>query len=307
MKFWSENTERTFFLESLKSFLTPEKLFYSIENKFYAYSPKSKSTKGLVLQSRNSLIGQYTEKWCRVFLEPIAESIGLYCINSVVCPEVRLTHSTDADIAFCSTKDRYQSPNNIKIIFEVKMSIVNNYIYHSEINNVLFCGDFTTHKGNPSILRSDSMLKAIGKSINIRVSGSESAHIPIIILGNSPISKSYIQKVDLLKESGVIQKFISLYPEPTGKLFLRSTPQKGFETFFSYQDLHNYIKKIVLEEITFFSYQDLHNYIKKIVLEEITFFSSMISKKRLGEIIRISSWKGTDIDIAERFLKLLKG
>lgn len=38
-------------------------------------------------------------------------------------------------------------------------------------NNVEYVGDYKQHKGNPALLRSDSMLKAIGKSINIRVSG----------------------------------------------------------------------------------------------------------------------------------------
>ena len=42
------------------------------------------------------------------------------------------------------------------------------------------------------------MLKAIGKSINIRVSGYDASRIPIIILGNTPITESYISKVDHL-------------------------------------------------------------------------------------------------------------
>ncbi len=71
------------------------------------------------------------------------------------------------------------------------------------------------------------MLKAIGKSINIRVSGNESATIPIVILGNSPITESYVKKVDFLKESGVIQNFISLNPIPTKLDFVKSTPLKG--------------------------------------------------------------------------------
>ena len=60
-------------------------------------------------------------------------------------------------------------------------------------------GDYKQHKGNPSLLRSDSMLKAIGKSINIRVSGIASAKIPIIVLGNSPITDSYVKKLIFLK------------------------------------------------------------------------------------------------------------
>jgi len=87
------------------------------------------------------------------------------------------------------------------------MSIVSNYKYLQQSDSLQYLGDYKSHKGNPSILRSDSMLKAIGKSINIRVSGISSTKIPIIILGNSPITESYKNKVDFLKTSGVIQGF----------------------------------------------------------------------------------------------------
>jgi len=49
---------------------------------------------------------------------------------------------------------------------------------------------------NPGLLRSDSMLKGIGKSINIRVSSFQAATIPIIVMGNTPITNSYYPKVD---------------------------------------------------------------------------------------------------------------
>lgn len=56
------------------------------------------------------------------------------------------------------------------------------------------------------------MLKAIGKAINIRVSNPLSSNIPIIVFGNSPISKDYCDKVDILKNNGIIQGFYSLNP-----------------------------------------------------------------------------------------------
>ena len=199
MDFWNQCDELNFFEESLKNFASPEKLFYKLTDGYFAYAPKKKTTENKTIQGRNALIGQYTEKWCKDFLSPIAEQLGLFSMNSVVCPELGLTKSTDADIAFCTTDDRNQPAENIKLIFEVKMSIVNNYSYNKKTNKLQFEGDYTTHKGNPSLLRSDSMLKAIGKSINIRVSGIASSIIPIIILGNSPISTNYKKKVDILK------------------------------------------------------------------------------------------------------------
>jgi hypothetical protein len=130
------------------------------------------------------------------------------------------------------------------------------------------------------------MLKAIGKSINIRVSGAESTKIPIIILSNSPITKHYVKKVDFLKTAGIIQNFISLYPKPT-KDCIVNTKQKGFQTFGDYN---------VLKEL-----------IKKVVNSEMNFFSSMLPKRELGQMISISAKEKDDISKAEKFLTMING
>ncbi|GBD92354.1 hypothetical protein BMS3Abin04_03089 [bacterium BMS3Abin04] len=223
-----------------------------------------------------------SEKWSKDFFQPIAESLGLFAVNSVVCPELGLTTQSDADLAFCTTNKTHQKPKNIKLLFEIKMSIVNNYKF--ENNKVKFIGDYKTHKGNPSILRSDSMLKAIGKSINIRVSGKESTKIPILILGNSPITKNYKKKVDFLKQAGIIQGFISTYPNPTND-YVKETDSKGFQTFDYYDKLSNFIIDLVKSDLNF--------------------FSSMLPKKKLGQIITISAKEKDDISKAERFLTLI--
>lgn len=199
MNFWNKNIEKKFFTEAMKNFASPEQLFYKLTDGYLAYVPKGKSAEGQTLQSRNSLIGQYTEKWSKDFFRQIAKELGLFAVNSVVCPELGLTNQSDADLAFCTTNETQQKAENIKLLFEIKMSIVNNYKFEND--KVTFVGDYKAHKGNPSILRSDSMLKAIGKSINIRVSGTESTKIPIVILGNSPITKNYSKKVDFLKNA----------------------------------------------------------------------------------------------------------
>lgn len=282
MYFWNKDVEKTFFSEAMKNFASPEQLFYNIEGEFFAYFPKGKDAKGQVLNSRNSLIGQFTEKWTKDFFKPIAEKLGLFAVNSVVCPELGLTTLSDADLAFCRTNETQQKAENIKLLFEIKMSIVNNYSF--ENGKITFVGDYKTHKGNPSILRSDSMLKAIGKSINIRVSGAESREIPIIILGNSPITNNYTKKVDFLKKSGIIQSFISLYPNPSSD-FIKNSDSKGFQTFNEYDRLNEYITGLVNSDMNF--------------------FSSMLSKRKLGEIITISSKENNDILKAEKFLSLI--
>ncbi|MGP1446699.1 MAG: hypothetical protein ACTTKO_04090 [Candidatus Limimorpha sp.] len=285
MTLWNNDTEIQFFTEALKNFASPEQLFYKLKKGNFAYVPKRMETEGQTLQSRNSLIGQFTEKWCKDLFSPIARKLGLYAVNGVVCEEIGLTKTSSADLAFCKRNTIEQKPKDIKIIFEIKMSIVSNYQLIKP-KTIKFIGDYKEHKGNPSLLRSDSMLKAIGKSINIRVSGTESSSIPIIVLGNSPITENYAKKVDFLKESGVIQHFISLNPTPTKTDFIKGTLQKGFVTTTTESQLSKICENLINS--------DLH------------YFSSMISKKALGQIINISSKEKTDIARAEKFLTLIR-
>ncbi|HOJ98043.1 MAG TPA: hypothetical protein PLW34_00595 [Termitinemataceae bacterium] len=287
MELWDRETEKNFFLDTLKSFASPEQLFYKLEDTYYAYIPKGFSAKGQVLQSRNSLIGHYTEKWCQKLLAPIAHKLGLHAVQGVICEDIALTRQSPADVAFCTTPVAEQEAKNVKLIFEIKMSIVSNYRYDVQTRTISYYGDYTTHQGNPSLLRSDSMLKAIGKAINIRVSGDKASGIPLIVIGNSPITESYIEKVDFLKESGVIQGFWSLNPYPSeSKSFLKRTPKKGFLTFENYEELEKVC--ISLLNTPFF------------------YFSSMKTKKELGRIIAIASKESTDIERAEKFLALLR-
>lgn len=285
MSLWNEKIEKLFFTEALKNFASPEQLFYTIDSKHYAYIPKNISGKGQTLQSRNSLIGQFTEKWTKEFLSKIAINNNLCAINGVVCEEIGLSKRSNADLAFCTTDDIVQKPQNIKLLFEIKMSIVSNYKL-TDSNEIVYIGDYKTHTGNPSLLRSDSMLKAIGKSINIRVSSIESTTIPIIVLGNSPITKNYSEKVDFLKSAGVIQGFWSLNPKPTSSKHIRSTPNNGFQTVENYEMISDLINDILKQEMNY--------------------FSSMINKLKLGEIIRIAGKEAGDEAKATKFLQLIR-
>lgn len=285
MTLWNNDTEIRFFIEALKNFASPEQLFYNLQDGYFAYVPKGSVGEGQTLQSRNSLIGQFTEKWSKTIFEPIANKLGLFAVNSVVCDELGLSKQSSADLAFCTTNQTNQRPENIKLLFEIKMSVVSNYRF-IQPNKVELIGDYKQHKGSPSLLRSDSMLKAIGKSLNIRVSGIASTKIPVIVLGNSPITDSYIKKVDFLKTSGVIQGFWSLNPNPTNADYVKNTPNLGFQTIFNEEQLLNNCKELVNNDMNY--------------------FSSMISKLKLGEIVRIASQETTDITKAEKFLNLIR-
>ncbi len=285
MELWSNDIEISFFKQALNGFASKEKIFYMLNNEYYAYIPKNIIPNAQTLQSRNSLIGNFTEKWTKDIFEPIAEELNLYAVNDVVCEEIGLTKQSSADLAFTTTNEQTQKPENIKVIFEIKMSIVSNYKFDSK-NNLLWLGDYKTHRGNPSLLRSDSMLKAIGKSVNIRVSSLLSSKIPIVVLGNSPITENYKSKVDFLKTSGIVQGFLSLYPNPTTRDFIKNSEKLGFQTLSNSDEIFIFLKQILSEDINY--------------------FSSMVSKNKLGSIVYEASKEKTDELRAVKFLELLQ-
>ena len=84
MIFWNKDIENKFFTVAMKNFASPEQLFYKLTDGYFAYVPKGKGAEGQTLQSRSSLIGQYTEKWSKDFFQPIAERLELYAVDSVV-------------------------------------------------------------------------------------------------------------------------------------------------------------------------------------------------------------------------------
>ncbi|MGC9331186.1 MAG: hypothetical protein ACP5DZ_04825 [Bacteroidales bacterium] len=81
MTLWDNKTEIQFFTEALKNFASPEQLFYNLESGYYAYVPKNVDGERQTLQSRNSLIEQFTEKWTKDIFEPIANQFGLHAVK----------------------------------------------------------------------------------------------------------------------------------------------------------------------------------------------------------------------------------
>jgi len=132
------------------------------------------------------------------------------------------------------------------------------------------------------------MLKAIGKSINIRISSPKASKIPILIMGNTPITESYYSKVDHLKTAGIIQGFLSVNPNPLddNKENIKKTSKEGFRRIDNFDELNNFFKTLLSEERNF--------------------FSSMKNKKELGKIIERANREDSFEKKAEIFLKLIK-
>ena len=284
-KLWSREIEKKFFEENLKR-ISINNLFYKSEDgNYYAFWPKTYVGKKSTLQSRNSYVGKYTEKFVLNLFSDFAKSKGYFAVRDVVCEELGMPKSSPADVAFCKRDTKFQTPNDIIAVFEVKMSIVWNWKYENK--EVVCVGDYSTHQGTPSLLRSDSMLKAIGKAINIRISNKKAYNIPIFIIGNAPITSHYYEKVDNLKNTGIIQGFWSLNPNPLNDFSnpLLNTEKLGFQTITSYDILINKLSKMLKNDLQF--------------------FSSMMSKAELGKIIKLANQENEEIKVAEKFLKLL--
>jgi len=268
-KLWNKEVEQKFFNEAQK-FATPEQLFYVTGSGTYvAYWPKGYDGTKSTLQSRNALIGNFTEKWTTDLIQGIVKDKGLFAVQGAICNEIALSNRSRADVVISRRNNLNQNPEDILAIIEVKMSVVWNWEFQG--SKLICIGDYKTHQGNPGLLRSDSMLKAIGKSINIRVSSFKASKIPIIIMGNTPITNSYYSKVDHLKSAGIIQGFWSVNPKPLDNdgENIKKTYKQGFYRFDSFIELKN-------------AFAD-------ILSAERHYFSSMKSKKELGQIIEIAN------------------
>lgn len=284
---WNRDTEIDFFKKSL-DLTTVGQLFYKTsDNRYLAYWPKGYEGPKTTLQSRNAFIGDFTEKWSLNILKDFASKIEAFVVQNVICDEIELKRNSPADLAFCKTNNRVQRPQDIIMLFEVKMSVVWNWEFLQKNGELRCLGDYTTHQGNPGLLRSDTMLKAIGKSINVRVSGLNATRIPIVVLGNTPITESYYEKVNHLKKFGIIQGFWSLNPKPRDEILtLKNTENFGF--------------------IKMDSYEELIGNLNELLKEEREFFSGMKTKKQLGKIIEIANREETYEKKAEKFLSLLR-
>lgn len=287
---WNKDQEIKFFNEAMRSFALKQLFYISDDRKYYAYWPKSYKGPKTTLQARNSIIGNFTEYWGVDLLKEFAKDKECYIVHKATCDEIGLPKRSPADLAICRVNNTVQRPEDILLIFEVKMSIVWNWELKIDAKQKkLIClGDYRTHQGNPGLLRSDSMLKAIGKSINIRVSSVKASKIPIIVLGNTPITKMYYEKVDHLKTNGIIQGFWSVNSNPLdyGGISIKSTKKSGFHRFDTYEE---FIGK--LEEL---------------FKEKREFFSSTKTRSELGKIIEIANQEDTYEKKAEKFLATIR-
>lgn len=287
MRLWSKTQEKIFF-EKSKNFASYNQLFYRTDDgRYVAYWPKGYAGAKSTLQARNSLIGNYTEKWVSDLLNYILEDNELYVIQQAQVPSIGITRKSPADIVIAKENKKVLMPDEVKLIFEVKMSLVWNWEYDVKASRIREIGDYRTHQGRPSFTRSDSILKAIGKCIDIRVSSFNSSKIPLIVLGNAPLSNGFCKKADYLKNAGIIQGFWSLNPFPLNHGNTRKRSHKN--GFFRMDNI-----------------DELNMSLNQLFNQDLNFFSGMESPKRLGELIEIANREKTYQEKGLKFINLLK-
>lgn len=252
------------------------------------YWPKGYNGTKSTLQSRNTLIGNFTEKWVCDLLTNILPEDEYYIMQQAQIPAIGITHKSPADIVIAKANKKVLMPDEVKLIFEVKMSLVWNWQYDETTGMIKEIGDYRTHQGRPSFTRSDSILKAIGKGIDIRVSNVKASKIPFIILGNAPLSNGFCKKADYLKNAGIIQGFWSLNPFPLNH---GNTRKRSVKNGFIRMD----------------NVDELNMRLNQLFKQDLNFFSGMENPKRLGQLIEIANREETYENKGLKFLNLLKG
>ena len=287
MRLWSKRQEKIFF-EKSRNFASYDQLFYKTnDDRYVAYWPKGYNGPKSTLQARNSLIGNYTEKWVSDLIKYILEDKNLHVVQQAQIPSIGISRKSPADIAIATENKKVLMPDEVKLVFEVKMSLVWNWEYDVQTSHIKEIGDYRTHQGRPSFTRSDSILKAIGKCIDIRVSNFKSSKIPLIVLGNAPLSNGFCKKADYLKKAGIIQGFWSLNPFPLNHGNTRKrSHKKGF---------------LRMDNIDEFNMS-----LDKLFNQDLNFFSGMQDPKELGQLIELANREKTYHEKGLKFINLLK-
>ena len=244
---------------------------------------------------RNAVVADATERFAaQLFTQAVGtapELSGKFFVKrNVVCPQLELQGATAADMAIL---DRDITgpvpPANIKCIFEVKMSLIWNW---AEGNKSHPLADYDAHAGRPSIYRTDSILKAIGKAAITRsCPGSE--RIPFVVLANTPPPPNYRDKVDGTVRAGLIQKWVSLTPNPLivdpSRLPARRNPKRtiGFLRIDTVSELH----KLLTTTLT----------------NAWQYIGAMVDPKQIGALIKSLDISKTPEQVGDEFLKRLHG
>ena len=287
MRLWSRKQEKIFF-EKSRNFASYDQLFYKTnDDRFVAYWPKGYDGLKSTLQARNSLIGNYTEKWVSDLIKHLLEDKNLYVVQQAQIPAIGISRKSPADIAIATENKKVLMPDEVKLIFEVKMSLVWNWEYDVQTSHIREIGDYRTHQGRPSFTRSDSILKAIGKCIDIRVSNFKSSKIPLI--------------VDAHIVDGIIE-IVRVHPMIAGRIHIGYAAVGGDEQ----RPVAQIIQIVDIGNVLTGPDVQQFESLDKLFNQELNFFSGMQNPKKLGQLIELANREKTYQEKGLKFINLLK-
>lgn len=293
---WTPDIERSVLNESMFATIYCPNCQYTEKAVFRGKSPKCPRCRiGKLSVSefnqRNAIVADATERFAVALFDDVVQHSpdlhGKFFVKrNVVCRQLELYGQSKADMAILDQNlDTPVSPNRIKCIFEIKMSIIWNW---SEDNRDKPLSDYDSHAGRPSIYRTDSILKAIGKAAVTRsCSGSE--RIPFIVVGNTPPPPGYRDKVDGTVKAGLIQQWISLTPSPlavqTGDPAQERNPKHtlGFQRLDDTREL----EQLLLNMLT----------------RNWRYMGAMVEAEQIGQVIKSLDLSKTPEEIGEAFLQ----
>jgi len=241
-----------------------------------------------VAQSRNVPVSTFTEIYARKVMQAAIDKNykGRFFVErGVRCDELSLTSGSGADLAIVKRQgQKTLAAEDIVVVMEVKMSLVWNWKPGEEKPSA----DFYQHNGRPSLSRTDSLLKAIGKGAIFR-STEKSRRIPYLVIGNCPPPPGYYAKLDGAVRSGLVQKFISLTPKPvlSGSQVRNPKGTKG----------GGFLRIDSIEELAAL--------LKKIIEGKGVYLGRMINRKELGEKLKVLDANGPSEQVADRFIDSL--
>lgn len=296
---WSEDQERDILVDSMFATISCKKCGYVEKAIFRGSSDKcpncgARPVAVSEFNQRNAIVADATEGFALQLFQSVVNnsstlSSKFFVKRNVECQELELRGRTKADLAILDKNLEGPVPaERIKCILEVKMSIIWNW---SEKNRRQPLADYDNHAGRPSIYRTDSILKAIGKAAITRAcKGSE--RIPFVVVGNTPPPFEYRDKVDGTVRSGLIQKWISLTPEPLVVKAKWLPDKRNPKETFGFLRIAN---RNELEEM-----------FVNILTKDWRYMGAMVEPKEIGGIIRGLDLTKTDEEIGETFLKLME-
>ena len=242
---------------------------------------------------RNAVVADITERFALdLFSQAVSISPELsgkfFVKRNVVCSQLELRGATAADMAILNDDIKGPVPaKNIECIFEIKMSVIWNWAEGDKSHPL---ADYDAHAGRPSIYRTDSILKAIGKAAITRsCQGSE--RIPFIVVANTPPPPNYRDKVDGTVKAGLIQKWISLTPNPLivepARLSTRRNPKRT--TGFMRIDTVSELQELLTTTLT----------------TDWQYIGAMVEAKKIGALIKSLDLSRTPEHVGYEFLKRL--